>query len=84
MPADCLEKVLKSLFVSKGFLITTSTTPKIILKDACQVQQADCRQRVHSTGKLLADEGKKEPEIDSESKVVHMLQLSKKKTIEND
>ena len=66
MPADSLEKVVNTkveeILNQKASL--PRPPPKIILKDAWQVQHEDYHQRGNSTGKPVADEGKVKPETD--------------------
>ena len=66
--ADCLEKLVNTetdeVLDQKAYLSHTSTT-KIYLKDAWKVQREDHHQRGTSTGRLVADEGKMEPKMDT-------------------
>ena len=81
MRADCIERVVntktKEILYQKVSL-SPRPPPKLILKEAWQVQRDDSHQRGTVTGKPVADEEQQELKIDyTESKVVHKQQSMK-------
>ena len=87
VPADCIERVVntktKEEVLYQKASLSPRLPPKIILKDAWQVQRDGSHQHGTGTGKLVADEEEKELKIDEvipQPAVAHMIELHSNKS----